>query len=162
MINSINTKYKGYNFRSRLEARWGVYFDEIGLRWEYEKEGYVLENGVKYLPDFYIEEFGFIEIKGKEPDNTEKIKAKLLAKGLKCHVAIFVGTPKPGGNCFIVYGEEGDEICKVNFSKYSVNKWGQIPYYGEYDFTEYLEDYEPITLARSKRFEFGGEYGYKD
>ena len=27
----IETKYRGYHFRSRLEARWAVFFDEIGL-----------------------------------------------------------------------------------------------------------------------------------
>lgn len=162
MINSINTNYKGYNFRSRLEARWAVYFDAIGLKWEYEKEGYILENGIRYLPDFAIEEFGFIEIKGQEPNNAEKRKARLLASGLKCNVAIFVGTPKNDGNCFIVYDENGNETCEIIYSAYSVNKWGQTPHYGKYDLTDEFSDYEPIKIARSKRFEFGGKYGNKN
>jgi len=46
MLKAIDTKYKGYKFRSRLEARWAVYFDAIGLEWEYEKEGFEFgENG---------------------------------------------------------------------------------------------------------------------
>lgn len=53
-INPIQTRYKGYNFRSRLEARWAVFFDAIGLKWEYEVEGFVLSNGTYYLPDFKI------------------------------------------------------------------------------------------------------------
>lgn len=40
MIKSIDTSYKGYKFRSRLEARWDIFFDEIGLKWEYEPEGF--------------------------------------------------------------------------------------------------------------------------
>ena len=29
-IQVIETAYKGYRFRSRLEARWAVFFDAIG------------------------------------------------------------------------------------------------------------------------------------
>jgi hypothetical protein len=53
-IKAISTKYKGYNFRSRLEARWAVFFDIIGLNWEYEIEGYDLGEMGYYLPDFII------------------------------------------------------------------------------------------------------------
>lgn len=41
-IQAIETVYKGYHFRSRLEARWAVFFDTLGIEWEYEKEGYDL------------------------------------------------------------------------------------------------------------------------
>ena len=40
----IQTEYKGYLFRSRLEARWAVFFDACGVDWEYEPEGYDLGN----------------------------------------------------------------------------------------------------------------------
>lgn len=57
-ITPIETYYNGCYFRSRLEARWAVYFDLCGIDWEYETEGYeiTLENGhtVKYLPDFVL------------------------------------------------------------------------------------------------------------
>jgi ribosomal protein S27AE len=52
MIKAIETTYKGYRFRSRLEARWAVFFDAIGIKWEYEPEGFELANGTRYLPDF--------------------------------------------------------------------------------------------------------------
>lgn len=54
MIKAIETKYKGYRFRSRLEARWAVFFDACGYNWEYEAEGYVLPCGTYYLPDFKV------------------------------------------------------------------------------------------------------------
>lgn len=54
MIKPIETIYNGYRFRSRLEARWAVFFDAIDADWEYEPEGFVLENGMYYLPDFLI------------------------------------------------------------------------------------------------------------
>lgn len=39
MITPIETIYKGYRFRSRLEARWAVFMDACGADWEYEPEG---------------------------------------------------------------------------------------------------------------------------
>ena len=54
MIKAIETKYKGYRFRSRLEARWAVFFDACGYNWEYEPEGFDLGDGIYYLPDFKI------------------------------------------------------------------------------------------------------------
>lgn len=53
-IRPIQTEYKGYLFRSRLEARWAVFFDACGVDWEYEPEGYDLGNGIHYLPDFLL------------------------------------------------------------------------------------------------------------
>lgn len=54
MLKAIETKYKGYRFRSRLEARWAVFFDALGIRFEYEKEGFDLEDVGRYLPDFWL------------------------------------------------------------------------------------------------------------
>lgn len=53
-LRPIETRYKGYRFRSRLEARWAVFFDMLGLPWEYETEGFELKSG-RYLPDFKVE-----------------------------------------------------------------------------------------------------------
>lgn len=64
-IKAIETKYKGYRFRSRLEARWAVFFDALGVRWEYEKEGFEF-NGIRYLPDFWLPDLKlWLEIKGE-------------------------------------------------------------------------------------------------
>jgi hypothetical protein len=65
MIKAIETRYKGCNFRSRLEARWAVFFDALGIKWEYEKEGYVVGNRTPYLPDFYLPDLRtWVEVKG--------------------------------------------------------------------------------------------------
>lgn len=55
-MQPIETHYKGYRFRSRLEARWAVFFDHLRLSWEYEPEGFDLGDGVWYLPDFKVTE----------------------------------------------------------------------------------------------------------
>lgn len=52
-IKAIETRYAGCRFRSRLEARWAVFFDHLGIKWEYEPEGFDLPSG-PYLPDFLL------------------------------------------------------------------------------------------------------------
>ena len=52
-LKAIETAYKGYRFRSRLEARWAIFLDALGVVWEYEKDGFDL-GGEWYLPDFYF------------------------------------------------------------------------------------------------------------
>lgn len=63
-MKAIETIYGGYRFRSRIEARWAVFFTRLGLEWEYEPQGYKLSSGSLYLPDFLLPELGlYIEIK---------------------------------------------------------------------------------------------------
>lgn len=52
-IKAIETVYNGHRFRSRLEARWAVFFDALMIKWEYEPEGYKTPDG-NYLPDFLL------------------------------------------------------------------------------------------------------------
>ncbi len=67
MIKAIETVYKGYRFRSRLEARWAVFFDALGIVYKYEHEGFDLD-GEWYLPDFWMPEWKcWIEIKPDKP-----------------------------------------------------------------------------------------------
>lgn len=53
-IRPIPTRHAGVTFRSRLEARWARFFDALGLRWEYEPQGFQLPSGDCYLPDFWL------------------------------------------------------------------------------------------------------------
>lgn len=94
-IRAIETRYKGYRFRSRLEARWAVFFDSLPYpeKWEYEKEGYDLDSRW-YLPDFYLPRFGcFIEVKGEIPTADELTTASLLRDKTDKSIAIFHGLP---------------------------------------------------------------------
>lgn len=49
MIKAIETFYKGYKFRSLLEARWAVFFDALEIKWEYELEGFDLTEQAQSL-----------------------------------------------------------------------------------------------------------------
>ena len=70
-LKAVQTRYHGYLFRSRLEARWAVFFDMCGVKYEYEPEGYDIGDGLMYLPDFLLHgvigrDGGdlFVEVKG--------------------------------------------------------------------------------------------------
>lgn len=97
-LTPIQTEYNGHHFRSRLEARWAVFFDALGVRFEYEAEGYDL-NGVWYLPDFWLPEIGcFVEIKPPlDEDGTHLIEGCVrLAIASKRNVLVVYGNPWPG------------------------------------------------------------------
>lgn len=101
-LKPIETHYKGYRFRSRLEARWAVFLSSLGYSWEYEKEGYVI-NGRPYLPDFWIpvitqREDGWgiwIEIKPCELTCDQNSLLAELARQGGHHVYAICGSPSP-------------------------------------------------------------------
>ena len=99
MIKAIDTVYNGYKFRSRLEARWAVFFDEIGVEYRYEPEGFDLD-GVWYLPDFYLPGLEkWVEVKPYEPTEEEVNKCALLAAATGKEVWLTFGEipyPEPG------------------------------------------------------------------
>ncbi|WP_343084381.1 hypothetical protein [Blautia producta] len=75
-IKPIEIQYNGFRFRSRLEARWAVFFDMIGLKYEYEVEEFEM-CGVRYLPDFYIPSLDrWFEIKAKPLSEYEMMKCE--------------------------------------------------------------------------------------
>ena len=80
MIAALETKYRGIRFRSRLEARWAVFFDVLGLSWEYEPEGFSTSQG-NYRPDFLVDEIGWIEVKPELPSDDATIQ-KLVDVGV--------------------------------------------------------------------------------
>ena len=102
-IRAIDTFYKGYKFRSRLEARWAVFSDTLGVEYIYEPEGYKLSCGW-YLPDFWYplgrvhkNDIGyFVEIKPTYPKSIEIKKAVSLSENTKHCVVFLIGNPWPG------------------------------------------------------------------
>lgn len=97
-IKPIETRYKGYRFRSRLEARWAVFFDTAGIKWEYEPEGFELPSGRKYLPDFRIHGVTqrgpkdiWVEVKGQM---TEADAEKILEFSVSNPILVVGNIPK--------------------------------------------------------------------
>jgi len=58
--------YSFTQFRSQLEARWAIFFDCLGLDWDYEPCHYPVGDGLGYLPDFYLPTLG-VWAEGKGP-----------------------------------------------------------------------------------------------
>ena len=73
--------YKGTVFQSKLEARWAVIFDALGIDWIYEPETFRIEWGneiICYCPDFYLPKLKiYVEVK---PTN-DALKQKAYAIG---------------------------------------------------------------------------------
>jgi hypothetical protein len=91
----IETIYNGYRFRSRLEARWAVFFDKLKIKYEYENEGYELPSGKRYLPDFYLPTMDvFVEVKQDESEFINNLR-KLEEFYLDCgnNLVLICGTP---------------------------------------------------------------------
>lgn len=69
---AIPTTYRGTRFRSRVEARWAAFFDELRWPWEYEP---VDLDG--YIPDFILKFY--------EPLLVE-VKSELDRRSLRMHI----------------------------------------------------------------------------
>jgi hypothetical protein len=142
-IKNIPTKYKGIEFRSRLEARWAYYWDLIGLEWMYEFEGFDLD-GEWYLPDFYIPKWGYIEIKPEGGVTEDALRKATL---MPVRTAIYEGPP----SLKIQRGMGGEIFCL-----YSCSKWKQTPFCSGRAIGEIgIEDDEEqplVDLANIKRF----------
>jgi hypothetical protein len=114
-IQPIETHYAGCRFRSRLEARWAVFFDVLGIRWEYEPQGYVLPSG-PYLPDFQLFGLGgdgcrcgatFIWFEVKPPTGASDYDKRWteLAESTGLPLIVAFGMPRP----------DGDMICSDDY-----------------------------------------------
>lgn len=177
MTAAIETSYQGYRFRSRLEARWAVAFDALDIRWEYEIEGFRLDDGRSYLPDFYLPKLdAFVEIKPNAMRPEEEAVARGLAIGSGKRVFGFCGEiPWPdtfgwlrdGARLFLPDGTEDSGYfltlcgyCAAPGIEYD-GRWGRIDCgcYGKLD-RDADHGLSPKVIAaylsaRSARFEHG-------
>lgn len=170
-IKPIETIYKGYRFRSRLEARWAVFFDELGVDYEYELEGYELEDGTRYLPDFYIpKEKLFVEIKGEYPNQKYKNILVNFTESIDKALLLICGTPGKQTMELYCYDSKGFSSGGVGWNDLPINFQYMIKSQRTYSTLNYehsLDDFlqktitdEPIyryalDRARQARFEHG-------
>lgn len=115
MIKAIETQYKGYRFRSRLEARWAVFFDALSLKWDYEPEGFDLGSLGFYLPDFFLPDLNggiFVEVK-PHADELNKYQPifQALHEGALKRTLLAVGIPEP--RSYLLFGSPKLDPCHV-------------------------------------------------
>jgi len=172
VIKAIETEYKGYRFRSRLEARWAVAFDTIGHHYLYEHEGFELPSG-RYLPDFYFPNLDIWgEVKPTEFTEEEMRKCAELAFYTQKACVMLIGLPAPTNYYYFFpleteeHGHYEDTLGRNQFPGVGVDDcdlwWRPERFYvctGEGGTklrrVEICTDHKPAVAARSARFEFG-------
>ena len=93
-VTAIPTTLNGVTFRSRTEARWSVFFDSMGIEWDYEPEGLELPSGARYLPDFYLPRFRwFAEVKPTGEILRQERKAIAFSAAAGLDMLLLVGNP---------------------------------------------------------------------
>ncbi len=177
-IKPITTHYNGYRFRSRTEARWAVFFDQLKLPYEYELEGYVID-GICYLPDFYLPSLKlFAEVKVNAASITPDELVKIFTFALDADKPTLLILGTPGNHKFLlvdrrhampldqVYeevdahavaetiGEMETDAC-VTIAPLPLGEFGArhlvyacLPSYDDFKWTE------AVKAAREARFEF--------
>lgn len=119
-IKALETSYAGHKFRSRLEARWAMFFDALGIKWEYEPEGYKLSNGECYLPDFWLPGFNdkekgtYVEVK---PEGGDFTKAFQFAEDKNAFLLAAEGPPALRTFELTVPREDFFDIAEAVFSE---------------------------------------------
>ncbi len=92
-IEAIKTTYKSIAYKSRLEARTALFFDCLGLNFEYEPKYFEIEKGFWYVPDFYLKDLRlWIEIKGPDIYEEARIKAEGLCQMTNQIVEVWCGS----------------------------------------------------------------------
>ncbi len=170
IIKPIETVYRGHRFRSRLEARWGVFFDFLSIQWEYEPEGFILSDGTKYLPDFWLPQVKmYAEVKPEWPNYEETQKMLLLSRGSGFRVLVLDGPPDMLNywTCLQIDPQDGGadvvEWCDVILEEghnYHLNEHRFYSYTGaEFPHRERLSDVlypemkNAVHAARAARFD---------
>ena len=182
-MKPIDTEFMGYRFRSRLEARWAVFFVRSGVRFTYEAEGYRSDDGesFRYLPDFYLPDWkAFVEVKPNHDlheDDISKVVGFVREGGAPVYVTC--GDPLDVGILYIrqrgfVDGAAAYPYCakhpkagKFISAFPPINRSDLLPHDGECpiwhrasydDLVAYVTggpEYKAAVAARSARFEFG-------
>jgi|TARA_R110000803_G_scaffold25331_1_gene60535 hypothetical protein len=141
MIRPIQTEYDGHRFRSRLEARWAVFFNEMGWVYHYEAEGYTFvyqgEVVKGYLPDFFVPKLdAFVEVKGPLMTEVETFKLCGLCENHDKNGYAFREIPKEHGDNKFASEKVYGPILRTHIFKYDgINK--------------------ALDKARKARFEYG-------
>jgi hypothetical protein len=156
-MKAIETQYAGCRFRSRLEARWAVFFDHLGVKWEYEPEGFDLD-GVWYLPDFYLPDHGWVEVKPSEPHEVDPAGLKkwqrfcnAIAPCVECGEASQPDAPEVCGAC--VFDAEAKALFRIQTAYLFI---GDIPD-PRSDFSTFGDGYEDGIVWHGRE---GEDYGY--
>lgn len=153
----MDTIYDGFHFRSRLEARWAVFFNAMGWKYDYEVECLLLTSG-PYMPDFYFPELNiWAEVKPDVLSKTElgrciEVSEKMNSNSIGVDVILLEGKPSKSTYRTIINGNTGIDIVFVGKDE------AYYPFVAAYDYNEknaFLDQTnEAVSKAQKARFEF--------
>lgn len=87
-----------------------MFFDALGVKWEYEPEGFEFSDGTRYLPDFWLPDVGlWVEVKPSAPDEEERRKIGNLLYHSAHPVFVTCGAPGEVGEGHYSYTQQGGE-----------------------------------------------------
>ena len=139
-MKPIETNYNGYAFRSRLEARWAMFFDLVGIRYQYESEAFSI-GGINYLPDFFLPEKNlFIEIKPNDPPPEEF--AKVQAFAWHKPILLLIGEP------YATFDEYGHGVRLEYVVKSYIERPVLLP--GEHEVSEHPDWGSPLIFVQCR------------
>ena len=165
---SLPTKYNGYNFRSRTEARWAVFFDAMKIKYYYEHEDFILPNGRRYLPDFYLPNYDgngcIVEVKGEFTEE-EKQMCFDLFKLTNTTVIMLEGVPDfKVFECYLWQDIKSKEQTTTGLFCHPQSKYGNRIYVEPGFSSEYFTPNDwhhwhekAVFLAREAQFEHGAK-----
>lgn len=172
---SIDTFYNGYKFRSRTEARWAIFFDELNIAYDYEPQGFELGD-VRYLPDFHLTNgLIFHQFEPTQPDQvwveikpagelseSERVKIAGFVRQTDGHILLISGQPDINASLrFIDYHPETNWlITDVRWIELQDGQIGLVPVNllnnGDLlNQTNTPRLRHALDKARQARFEFG-------
>lgn len=184
-IKAIETVYNGHRFRSRLEARWAVFFDAIGIKYEYEPEGFSLDYGIQYLPDFALKNVHwrgegpgeyytgkpgnpvYVEVKGVDSYADIKLDERVRMEMFAKHRPLLVLGNIPANDWDVFHQHNWDSLMSFSlldgdsypafFTVYCPPGGGQEIWICGPDHDQYRPGSadEAISIARQARFEHG-------
>ena len=138
-----------------------MFFDELGIKWEYEKEGYELPSG-RYLPDFWLPRLDcFAEVKPQMFSMAEYTKCGQLPKP-----CILLDQPVQTARPYFTIGISDTWDVYRPGAKGPLGGWAVLSYsqykgrlwfwFGEdYRLNYFYDEVKAENAAKSARFEFG-------
>ena len=152
-IPNTITQYNGYEFKSRTEARWAVFFDTLSINYIYEHQDFKIQKA-RYLPDFWLPELCggcFVEVKGYYFTDIEKWKCVELCRYTKRPVLMLTGIPAfaPVTACIFERGEV-EQYKGVIYGSHRKGIFWEPP---AYDNTVFTREYAQ-AVDRAKQYNF--------
>jgi hypothetical protein len=162
MIRSLQTNYLGFRFRSRVEARWCVFFKKMGIEFEYETQGFDLGSAGRYLPDFWLPQVKmWAEVKPLAFTPEEYAKAKALYVFTGYPVLMLIGPPDfKEYSALETLGPE-DKLTPVPYSLtseylFDESRFFCMGYPEPGDMAYWQDDYiHAVNASRAERFDRG-------